>query len=96
MANFHEMTDDELIEFKAAQRAIIASARADAAEANKVYNDRVFKQHLDEAYKQCQMAADRDGRDVVAQAKWWLTQENAPDPGHRVQATLILTDKGIL
>lgn len=51
-------------------------------------------QHLEEAVNQLTAAAERDGRDLRAQAYYWLLDEGADDPGHRIQAGLYLRSIG--
>lgn len=56
----------------------------------------VRKLHVDEAYLQLEKAAERDGRTMHDEAVFWLTEENADDPGHRIQAGLYLKSEGTL
>lgn len=96
MADYTKLTLDELVAEKLRLKHDLESVRAELHTVAGFYKDAVAGFHLDEAYAQLAKAAERDGRSLIDQAKFWLLDENADDPGHRIQAGAYLKNEGVL
>ena len=81
--DFESMTLEELAAWKHQKKAEYRSG-------NKAFHAKVLQAHLDEAGKQLGLAAVLSGRTLSEQAWYWLSEENASDDGHRIQAGLYL------
>lgn len=87
---------NDLVAEKDRLKAEIEAKHQDLNVVAEAYKGHVRQLHVDEAYMQLEIAAARDGRSKHDQAVFWLTEENADDPGHRIQAGLYLKSEGVL
>ena len=72
------------------EKQAILAAQAKYRESANERKQAVEAAHYDEAIKQLTIAAEASGRTLDQQAWYWLSEENADDPGHRIQAGLYL------
>ncbi|TXH51431.1 MAG: hypothetical protein E6Q97_18405 [Desulfurellales bacterium] len=93
LPDFEAMTTDELVAFKRDIKGEIDQLRDKARAANEVYAQRVEQEHIDEATRQVEIAAEQNGISPRQQAFRWLTG-GEPDPGHRIHATRFLKASG--
>lgn len=84
--NFEAMSLDELTAWKQQKKREYRSG-------NKAFHAKVLQAHLHEAIKQIELAAVTSGRTLSEQAWYWLSEENAVDDGHRIQAGLYLNSE---
>lgn len=95
MPDFEAMTTDELVAFKADAKARIGAIRAEAREANAVYRTRVFEEHRQRAVEVMTRLAAESGRSLEEEARHWLGRlTDSGDPGHWIQADLVLGGPG--
>ncbi|MGD9889881.1 MAG: hypothetical protein AB7U18_01130 [Dehalococcoidia bacterium] len=87
------MTADELVAYKRDVKGEIEQLRDKARAANVIYAQRVEQEHIDEATRQVEIAAEANGISPRQQAFRWLTGGDA-DPGHRIHATRFLKASG--
>ena len=94
LPDFDAMTLDEIDAWNVAKKAELLAKQAEYRSSNEARHRKVYEWHVNEAISQLTKAAERDGRTLVAQAWYWLVEENAVDPGHRIQAGLYLKSIG--
>lgn len=91
--DFDSMTDEELADWRSTLKKRIWAAQELFRESTESHKNRVQKVHIDEAKKQLAIAAQASGRTEEEQLNFWLNEEQAQDPGHRVQAQLVMSGK---
>ena len=81
---------EEIDAERAVEKQAILDAQARYRKGADERKEAVEAAHYDEAVKQLTLAAEASGRTIDQQAWYWLSEENADDPGHRIQAGLYL------
>jgi hypothetical protein len=95
MPDFESMTLEELEAHKLSLKRKIDEIHEEAREASEVQAEKIEESHREEARRQLQILADKNGRTLQQEAEYWegrLTPNG--DTGRWVQALLVLGRPG--